>query len=207
MKTNRLGLVLLVVGGLMLVTRLTPGNVLVELIWLVGFALLASFMWRTLEGRAPLGWRIGVHGVIGLLATTSLDRLAGPAFLGFAGLAFFLVYWYSPRGKQQVGWALIPAGALATLALVAGVSSLLPRWDTGSLFLLGMTATFTYIYLIPKEKGGARWALWPALAWAAITLLANDPAGGLARWLTPLALIGGGVALIGWARGRGKGGP
>lgn len=204
MNRNRLGLLLLAVGGFLLVTRLTPGNVLVELIWLVGYALLASFMWRTLEGRAALGWRIGVHGFIGILATATLTTLAGPAFLGFAALAFFLVYWYSPRGKQKVGWALIPAGVLATLALVAGVDELLPRWDGGSIFLLGMTATFTYIYLIPKERGGGRWALWPALVWAGITLLANDPSGGLARWLLPLAMIGGGVALIGWARGRKK---
>ncbi|MFA5552344.1 MAG: hypothetical protein WDA03_12100 [Trueperaceae bacterium] len=203
-RSNRLGLALLLVGGLLLVTRLTPGNLLVELIWLAGFALLASYMWRALEGRAPLGWRIGVHGVIGIVATATLTTISGPVFLGFASLAFFLTYWYSPRGRQREGWALIPAGVMATLALVAGVDTLLPRWDGGSIFLLGMTATFTYIYLLPRERGGGRWALWPALVWAGITLLANDPGGGLARWLVPLAMIGGGVALIGWARGRRK---
>ncbi len=202
MKSNRLGLALLVVGGLMLITRLAPGNVFVELVWLTGYVLLASFLWRTLEGRVPLGWRIGVHGVIGIMATATLTRLAGPVFLGFAALAFMLVYWYSPQGRQRMGWALIPAGVFTTLALVAGVDTLLPHWDGGSIFLLGMTATFTYIYLIPREKGGGRWALWPALVWAGITLLANDPGGGLARWLVPLAMMGGGVALIGWARGR-----
>lgn len=202
MKSNRLGLALLVVGGLMLITRLTPGNAFVELVWLAGYVLLASFLWRTLEGRVPLGWRIGVHGVIGIIATSTLTRLSGSVFLGFAALAFMLVYWYSPLGRQRTGWALIPAGVLTTLALVAGVDTLLPRWDGGSIFLLGMTATFTYIYLIPREKGGGRWALWPALVWAGMTLLANDPGGGLARWLVPLAMIGGGVALIGWARGR-----
>lgn len=205
MRSNRLGLALLVVGGLMLASRISPGNLLVELVWLAGYALLASYLWRALEGRVPLGWRIGVHGAIGLVAATTLERLAGPAFLGFLGLAFFLVYWYSPRGRRRVGWALIPAGVLTTLALVAGVESLFPRWDGGTIFLLGMTATFTYIYLIPRERGGARWALWPALAWAGITLLANDPAGGLARWLAPLAMIGAGVALIGWAQGRKRG--
>lgn len=202
MKTDRLGVALLVVGALMLVTRLAPGNLFLELVWLAGYALLASFLWRTLEGRVPLGWRIGVHGAIGIVATATLQRLSGPVFLAFAALAFYLVYWHSPLGKQRVGWALIPAGVLTTLALVAGVDDLFPGWDSGSIFLLGMTATFTYIYLVPREKGGGRWALWPALVWAFITLLANDPGGGLARWLVPLAMIGGGVALIGWARGR-----
>ncbi len=202
MNSSRTGLILLVVGSLMLVTRLRPGNLLGELVWLAGFVLLASYVWRVLEGRVPLGVRIGIHGAIGLMATVALDRLSGPVFLGFVALAFLLVYRYSPRGKRAVGWALIPAGTLLTLAAVAGVETIFPRWDGGSIFLLGMTATFTYIYLTPRERGGARWALWPALAWAGITLLANDPAGGLARWLAPLALIGVGVALIGWARGR-----
>lgn len=204
MGSNRLGLGLLVVGALMLATRISPGNLFFELMWLAGYALLASFLWKALEGRVPLKLRIGIHGAIGILAAATLNRLAGLAFLGFIGLAFFLVYWFSPDGPAKKGWALIPAGALMTLAAVAGVSSLYPRWDGGSIFLLGMTATFTYIYLLPKEKGGAKWALWPALAWAVITLLANDPTGGWARWLMPLALIGAGVVVLGWAKGRGK---
>ncbi len=203
-NTNRIGIALLVVGALMLAGRIAPGNLFFELVWLAGYALLASFLWRALEGRIPLKVRIGIHGAIGLLAAATLNRLSGLAFLGFVGLAFFLVYWFSPDGPNKKGWALIPAGALTTLGIVAGVSSLFPRWDGGSIFLLGMTATFTYIYLLPKEKGGAKWALWPALAWAVITLLANDPTGGWGRWLTPLAMIGAGVVVLGWARGRNK---
>ena len=56
MKSNRLGLALLVVGGLMLITRLTPGNVFVELVWLAGYVLLARFMWRALRGCATSSW-------------------------------------------------------------------------------------------------------------------------------------------------------
>ena len=205
MKQDRLGILLLIVGALMLVTRVQPGNLLTELVWLAGFALLASFLWRLLAGRAPLGVRLGAHGGLAIVAAASLDELAGSAFLGFLGLAFWLVYLHGRGGRRRTGWALIPAGVLTTLALVAGVEALFPRWDGGIIFLLGMTATFTLIYLLPREEGGGRWALWPALAWAGITMLANDPAGGLARWLLPLALIGAGVAILGWARGRGRG--
>lgn len=204
MRRNRFGLALLLLGILMLLTRTSSGNLLIELIWLTGFAFLAAFVWRALAGRAPWGVRLGAHALLALLATSTLNRLAGAAFLGFMALGFWLVYRQSPGGRRGTGWALIPAGVLSSLALVAGVDSLFPRWDGGSLFLLGMTATFTAIYLLPRERGGGRWALWPALAWAGITLLANDPGGGLGRLLPPLALIGIGVAVLGWARGRQK---
>jgi hypothetical protein len=65
-----------------------------------------------------------------------------------------------------------------------------------------MTATFTAIYLLPREHGGGRWALWPALAWALITVLANDPTGAFARWWLPLTMIGVGIAVLGWSRRR-----
>ena len=54
MNSNRTGLILLLVGSLMLVTRLSPGNLLAELVWLTGFVLLASYLWRALEGRLRL---------------------------------------------------------------------------------------------------------------------------------------------------------
>lgn len=203
-KSNQLGIALLIVGGLMLATRMAPGNLFFELMWLAGYALLASVMWKSLENRVPMQVRIGALGVIAILAAATLSRLAGFAFLSFISLPFILTYWFSEDGPNKKGWALIPAGVLMTVAATAGVNSLLPRWDAGTIFLLGMTATFTYIYLLPKEKGGAKWALWPALAWAAITLIANDPTGGLGRWLLPMALIGAGVVVLGWARGRGK---
>lgn len=205
MNRKNLGTALLVVGALMLLTRGRGGNLFVELVWLAGFVLIATFLWRALEGRAPFMIRLAIHGAVAVVAAATLSSLAGPAFLGFLALAFWLVYRYSRKGRRKTGWALIPFGVLTTLALVAGIDEIAPRWDAGTIFLLGMTATFTLIYLLPREEGGARWALWPAVAWAAITLIANDPGGGLARWLLPLAMIGTGVAVIGWARGRGRG--
>lgn len=204
MRRNRLGLALLLIGALMLLTRARPSNLFVELIWLTGFALLASFVWRSLAGRAPLGVRLGAQGVLALMAAATLNKLAGAAFLGMLALGFWLFYDRPAGGRRGAAWALIGTGLFASLALVAGVGSLFPRWDGGSIFLMGMTATFTTIYLLPREKGGGRWAFWPALAWAGITLLANDPGGGLASLLLPLALIGAGVAVLGWARGQKK---
>ena len=136
------------------------------------------------------------------MAAATTTVLSGPAFLGFAALGFWLVY-RTPAGRgSTTGWAIIPATVLTTLATVAAVDALRPSWDTGAVFLLGMTATFTTIYLLPREHGGGRWALWPALAWAALTVLANDPTGAFTRWWLPLTMIGVGVAVLGWSRRR-----
>jgi len=134
---------------------------------------------------------------LGLMAFAP-GRLKGPALMWGLALAFYAAYRSRPRST----WALVAFGVLASVAATATVDSLFPGWDEGVVFLLGMTATFTAVYLLPRERGGARWALWPALAWAFITLLANDPWGGLTRWVVPLVMIGAGVVFLGWSKGR-----
>lgn len=134
--------------------------------------------------------------VVGAIALVPEGRLTGPVVLW----ALALGVWAFRRRRSST-WSLIAAGVLASVAATATVDALFPRWDEGIVFLLGMTATFTAAYLLPRERGGARWALWPALAWAFITVLANDPWGGLARWILPLVLIGAGVVVLGWSRG------
>lgn len=202
MTPRRAGVLLVLAGLATLLRGRGTVGLLAELAWLVGIGLAATVAWRGLEGRAPLPVRIALHGGLAIVAAATTRQLSGPAFLGMAALAFWLVFATPRGGRSRTGWALLPAGLLTTLAVVAGLDQLLPRWDEGVVFLLGMTATFTAVYLLPKEAGGGRWALWPALAWAAITVLANDPTGGLARWLFPLALIGVGVAVLGWSRRR-----
>ena len=173
-----------------------------ELAWLLGLALAAVVAWRVLERRAPLGFRIFAHALLTITAAATTQALSGPGFLGMAALAFWLTYRTPQGGQACTGWALIPAGVVTTLASVAAVETLRPNWDAGSVFLLGMTATFTAIYLLPRELGGGRWALWPALAWAALTVLVNDPTGAFTRWWLPLAMIGVGIAVLGWSRRR-----
>lgn len=197
MRAKTLGALLLVFGAVMLLRGRGPGGIVVEFMWLAALTALAMVVWRVVLPRYGLKTALVAHAVIAVVAVTSLGHLAGPALLGFIALGFWLVYRRPGRARD---WALVPFGVMATLSVVAAVDVLIPAWDSGVVFLLGMTATFTAVYLLPKERGGARWALWPALAWAFITLTANDPGGGLARWMLPLALIGAGVVLLGWAR-------
>lgn len=198
MKRDRLiGLALLAVGAWVLLRGRGPGSLFMEFVWLAVLSWLALTAWRLLAGR-PLSVRLAAHGVIAFVAVTTLGRLAGPTLLTFIGLAFFAVYRSRARGGSTA--MLIPALVLFTVAATAGVDAVFPRWDQGVVFLLGMTATFTVVYLLPADRGGGRWALWPALVWGFITLAANDPGGGVARWIVPLLLIGAGVAALGWSR-------
>lgn len=202
MTRQRAGLLLIVAGALALARGRAPLPPLAEFAWLVALAFAATAIWRLLERRATLGVRLAAHGALVFLAASTTDLLSGPAFLGGIALAFWLVYTTPREGRPRTGWALIPAGAVTTLALVAAVDALLPRWDGGIFFLLGMTATFTAVYLLPRDAGGGRWALAPALVFAVLTVVANDPSGALARWAFPLALIGLGAAVLGWSRRR-----
>ncbi len=173
-----------------------------ELLWLGGLAAAAAVAWRLLEGRAPWPFRVFFHALLTITAAATTQVLSGPGFLSLAALGFWLVYRTPSDGHPSTGWALIPAGIVSTLAAVATVDALRPHWDGGVVFLLGMTATFTAIYLLPRELGGGRWALWPALAWAILTVLVNDPTGAFTRWWLPLTMIGVGIAVLGWTQRR-----
>jgi hypothetical protein len=199
---QRAGLLLIAAGLLALARGRAPLPPLAELAWLVALAVAATALWRLLERRASPGVRLAAHGGLVVVAASTTDLLSGPAFLGGIALAFWLVYTTPRDGRPRTAWALIPAGAVSTLATVAAVDALRPRWDEGIFFLLGMTATFTAVYLLPREAGGGRWALAPALVFAVLTVVANDPTGALARWAFPLALIGVGAAVLGWSRRR-----
>ncbi|TVR92824.1 MAG: hypothetical protein EA416_06405 [Trueperaceae bacterium] len=202
MNPRALG-ILLVLGGLVILLGGRGAfGLFGELVWLAALGALAAIVWRALSAPRVLPLRLAVHAGFAITAAATTTQLSGPAFLGFVAWAFWLVYLTPSKGRARIGWALIPAGVVSTLAAVAAVDTLWPRWDGGSVFLLGMTATFTAIYLLPRERGGGRWALWPALVWAAITVLANDPTGAFTRWILPLTLIGIGVALLGWTRRR-----
>ena len=192
------GVVLIAAGVLAVVVRNPALGALPGLLRLVLLFAIGGAAWWATRGRLPLGARIALFAVIGAFAIPSAGRFAGVAALGYPALAFGLVYVASRRSW----WALLPAGVLGSVALVAGSEALFPGWNPAPLLFLGFAATFTTLYLLPKGQGGQRWALAPALLWIALTVLVNEPSGNGPNWLLPAVFIGAGVFLLSWWRGR-----
>jgi hypothetical protein len=68
-------------------------------------------------------------------------RCAGRAlFLAALSLAFWAVY----LTRREQWWAIIPGGALATLALVAALDTIKLPIDTGGIFLLAWAPRSCY---------------------------------------------------------------
>lgn len=192
LKGNRLGLVLLILGALVLLSNVgllgSPGSLLGALLFGVGAALLLR-----LYRRRQLPWALPAGFVLlGLAAAALTDGpLSGSYFLGFAGAGFVALQ----RLERRRWWALIPGGVLLTLALVAAVDATSPWFDPGPLLFFGIAATFLVLTRLPE--GAQRWAIYPALAALAVGVVALSFTGG---WLFPLLLIGAGAWLL--RRGR-----
>ena len=199
--TNRMrtiGLVLVAVGAVVFVNNTGILGVLPAFIWVsLLFALGAGFWINSRDNLLP--WqRVLGFAIIGVVAIVTSGDLGGAAATGFIGMAFALVYLASPNPERW--WALIPMGVLGSVTLMILGGELFPRWDTTPLLFLGFAATFTLLYLIPKEHGGRRWALYPAIFWIVMTVVVNDPGRSAPGWLLPLLLIAGGVTILGWWR-------
>jgi hypothetical protein len=195
---------LLIVGGLFLLLQ-TLG--LVTFHWLgslFGFLLFAAagvgFMLFFLTRREH--WWAIIPGCVflSLAALVGLDSVAprlgalwgGFIFLGGISLAFWLIYLI----QREHWWALIPGGVLLTLATVAGLDQLVPAWDTGSIFFLGLAATFVLVYLAPAGKERMSWALIPAAVFLVLGIVVWGALTALLNYLVPLALIVIGLFLI-----------
>lgn len=154
-------------------------------------AALAYFAYN--EGRRNRNtlWRVAPYPLAGLaIAAIVPAGLGAGAFLAGLGLAF-AVAW---RDDQTRWWALIPAGALASLGAVEFFSRVM-GWYPSWLFLIGLAATFYSLTRLGIER--QPWAIYPAFGLAVLAVLSFTTSGG---WVVPLALIGIGAWLL--TRGR-----
>lgn len=196
-NSSIVGLVLIAVGVLLVLGRLPIFGALPSFLKLVLLFALGAYLWAWSKGRMPLAGRIALFAVVGVFAIPNAGRMAGVAALGYPAMAFALIY----AADRRRWWPLLPAGVLGSLALVALSQELFPHWNPAPILFLGFAATFTLIYLLPTERGGQRWAIFPALLWILLTVVANDPGGTGSRLLLPAVLIGTGVFLLAWWRG------
>lgn len=195
MKPNdlkRLGPVLIGVGLLVLIFNSNLLGTLPSLIWLALLFGVAIALWMV--GVIPAWIRMVGVAVLYVLAMATSGDLAGVSALGFPAMAFAVIYLLRPKRNW---WAIMPGGVLASIALLVLFEEIFPGWDGAAVMFLGFAATFTFLYLLPKSRGGQRWALYPAIGSIVLTVLTNDPSGDSGFFL-PLILIGAGVMLLLW---------
>jgi hypothetical protein len=162
----------------------------------IGFLLFAALGTVALmyAGRTGNDWvRAAAFPLFGLaLATLWSGDWGGGAFLASLGAGFASRY-LSGRDRW---WAVIPAGVLFTLALVAVLGSRIWGVDTGVLFFLGLAATFAVLWRLPDHP--QPWAIYPAAVCGVLAFIVLTTTGG---WLVPVLLIAAGVYLVLRSRG------
>lgn len=192
------GILLVGAGLVLLLQNLNLFSFLWGSVWtaffaLGGLAFLAVFLsqrqhwWAIIPGLTLLG----LSALIGLEATFPKlgSLIGGSLFLGAIGSSFWVIYL---RDRDH-WWALIPGGVLYTLAAVAVLGQIWPGVETGSVFFLGLAATFGLVYLLPGSKGRMNWALIPAAVLLALGLLTLLATWSFTRffWAAALIVLGG----------------
>lgn len=200
MKKSKTNFLLSVVGGILLVAAgviflldnlglimldwemlIGPMFAIGGLVFLMVFILNTDDWWALIPGFILMG--IGIIIFMGDNMQAVADRWSGAVFLGFLGLAFFLIY----ITHVNQWWAIIPGGVLLTLA---GVTLVPGEGDvSGVIFFLGMALTFGLVYILPKPAGKLKWALYPAGILFLIGVLVALGAANLMDYLLPLVLL------------------
>ena len=193
-----IGLALVAAGVLALLSSIPIFRLLPSFIWLLLLLLVGAVVWSSSYVRLQFWQRLVIYVMVGIYATASTGVFAGAAATGFIAMAFLLTWTNNSRNW----WALPPGGVMTAVTLVILLGNFFPGWQTAPLFMLMLSATFTVLYLLPKERGGQQWARYPALATILITLIMNDPSGRTPSWLVPLLLIGSGALILWWIRRR-----
>jgi hypothetical protein len=166
--------------------------------------LAAGFAGVFLYDRRENWWALIPTAATGILAVVVLASALGSGELGGVilflglGLAFVAVYFVEIDGQRHNWWALIPAGALLSLAAVVLLSTLGAGGAAGAALFLGLGLTFGALYLMRGPERPLGWAWIPAVAllgFGAFVLLVTGELP-YARLFWPLALIVSGVVLF-----------
>lgn len=198
------GLLLILTGAIFLLQNLNviPQN---PTVWGVLFGLGAIyFLFGYLSSQENWWAAIPAFVLIGLtmmalwnvLPTRNVpEDLSAAIFLGMIGLGFIAVYLRAP--KQW--WAIIPAGALISIAGVVALEALIAEpgpVEIGGVLFIGMGVTFLLVFLLPSAGGRRGWAIWPAISLLLFGGLITAAATDLLGVLWPVGLILAGLLVI-----------
>ncbi len=195
-----IGVVLIVAGSMYLLQNLGIfyGGVNLLGAIAVGSAGVASLYvyannkenwWALIPGTTLIA--IALNILLDMISYDLGNILGGGIVLGGIALSFWMIY-FTQRGSFW--WAVIPAGVLSSLAVVAVADEIFG--DTGGLFFLGLGLTFLFIATLPGYEGQLKWAFIPGWILIAIGAISLPFMGNLLNILFPLALIGAGVYVI-----------
>ena len=165
---------------------------MIGLSFVVIFVITATREWWALIPGFAL---LGLAALIGLPALLPQlpSELGVGVFLGMIGLAFLGILLVS-RGREW--WALIPGGALASVAALIGLTPFLRGEAAVGVMMLGLALTFAAVALLAPREEPRRWAWIPSGILALMGLLFVAAATRLAGYILPLALILGGGYFI-----------
>jgi hypothetical protein len=197
-----LGLLLVAAGLLILLSNI---GLVSGLMW-TALLLAGAGTFLSIYARDHERWwaLIPAFALLGLGGVANLDLLpasaadwGGTIFLGALGLGFAAA-WLTDRARW---WAIIPAGTLITLGVVARPAGSWPNSDQGWLLFLGLALTFGLVYLDPRAAPRRSWALYPAAGLLVIALLIGTSLGPALNLVWPVALMLAGLYL-GFRRAR-----
>ena len=197
-----LGVVLVVLGVLAFLQSFNIINMQGE-IWLLAFGLIfaavgASFIyalisdnnawWAAIPGLTLLG--LGAMMVLYSFPAIELGALPAFIFLGSIAASFWLIYYL----QRSFWWAIIPAGVMTTIAIIVFI----PEGSSlgGSVFFLGMAATFALLGFVEVNGRRMTWPWIPAGVLAVMGVLIGLTTSGLSAIVWAVLLILAGAFLV-----------
>lgn len=194
------GLLLIGAGLLMLLANLGVIASAGGLLWGLLFAL-GGGAFLSIYVRDQQHWWSLIPGctLLGLGALVGLQELM-PALAGPWGGALFLAsislgFWLIALTRREQWWAIIPGGALLSVAAIAGLSNTLGGEQSGALLFYGLALTFGLVYLTGRAPERRTWALLPAAVLLVMGVIIQASFGVALDYIWPLALIAFGVYL------------
>ncbi len=187
LKQRNVGLLLVLAGAIIFFGNLglfDLGNIFAALI--LGTAGIL-FSRKYFKNHKQIWALLVGTGFFAVVTAILNPAMAATSLLATLALGFILVYQHN----NKHWWAIIPAGVLSSIAIVAAIEERFTIFDSNSamFFFFGLAATFAYLYFVINKQ----WAIYPAISLVAVAILASSLSGG---WLLPVLFVGAGVYLL-----------